>query len=115
MKSLPARPQGKSWRLTRRGRLIFRGLPLLTVLAFFLLSGVMLLTPSQAKGASDAELIQPVSRSVTVVHGDNLWSIARSLAPDEDTRDVINQIMEINQLSSGQLEAGQVLEVPVYP
>ncbi|MFC6353203.1 LysM peptidoglycan-binding domain-containing protein [Rothia nasimurium] len=100
-------------RLTRRGRLVFRGLPLLTLVALVVLGALTFLAPGEAKSAT-VEPVVPVSQTVTVVHGDTLWTIAADVAPGEDNRDVINRIMQINDLTSAQLVPGQVLEVPVY-
>ncbi|MGV3102612.1 LysM peptidoglycan-binding domain-containing protein [Rothia sp. 32237D007AR] len=100
-------------RLTRRGRLVFRGLPLLTMLALVVLGALTLLAPGEAKSAT-ADSVTPVSRTVTVVHGDTLWTIAADVAPEEDNRDVITRIMKINDLTSAQLVPGQTLEVPLY-
>lgn len=105
--------QRQKIRLTRRGRLVFRGLPLLTLLALVVLGALTFIAPGEAKSAT-FDPAAPVSQTVTVVHGDTLWSIAAEVAPGEDNRDVINRIMQINDLTSGQLVPGQVLEVPVY-
>lgn len=105
--------QRQKIRLTRRGRLVFRGLPLLTLLALVVLGALTFVIPGEAKSAT-FDPVAPVSQTVTVVHGDTLWSIAAEVAPGEDNRDVINRIMQINDLTSGQLVPGQVLEVPVY-
>ncbi|HIY94166.1 MAG TPA: LysM peptidoglycan-binding domain-containing protein, partial [Candidatus Rothia avicola] len=77
------------------------------------LGALTFLVPGEAKSAT-VEPVVPVSQTVTVVHGDTLWSIAADVAPGEDSRDVINRIMQINDLTSAQLVPGQVLEVPVY-
>ncbi|WP_237222222.1 LysM peptidoglycan-binding domain-containing protein [Rothia nasimurium] len=108
-----AAAQRQKIRLTRRGRLVFRGLPLLTLLALVVLGALTFIAPGEAKSAT-FDPVAPVSQTVTVVHGDTLWSIAAEVAPGEDNRDVINRIMQINDLTSAQLVPGQVLEVPVY-
>lgn len=100
-------------RLTRRGRLLFRGLPLLTLAALIVLGALTFAFPAQAK-SSTSQPETPVSQTVTVYHGDSLWTIAQQVAPGQDSRDVINRIMQINDLTSAQVQPGQVLEVPVY-
>lgn len=100
-------------RLTRRGRFIFRGLPLLTLAALLVLGALTLLLPTEAKSSAETP-VAPASSTVTVMHGDSLWSIAADVAPGKDSRDVINHIMQINNLTTAQVEPGQVLEVPVY-
>lgn len=101
------------FRLTRRGRLIFRGLPLLTLAALIVLGALTFAFPAQAK-SSTSHSEAPVSQMVTVYHGDSLWTIAQQIAPGQDSRDVVNRIMQINDLRSAQVQPGQVLEVPVY-
>lgn len=100
-------------RLTRRGRLVFRGLPVLTLVALVALGALTFIFPAQAKSSSN-QLSAPVSQMVTVYHGDSLWTIAQQLAPEQDSRDVVDRIMRINNLTSAQVRPGQVLEVPIY-
>lgn len=99
--------------LTRRGRLICRGLPLLTLATLVILGALAFIFPPQAQGSSSQPETK-ISRTVTVLHGDSLWDIAQQVAPEQDSRDVINRIMQINDLSSSQVQPGQVLEVPLY-
>jgi hypothetical protein len=49
---------------------------------------------------------------VIVRPGQSLWSVAESTDPDQDTRAVIQQIIDINALSSDVVFAGQQLWVP---
>ena len=42
----------------------------------------------------------------------SLWEIAVAADPDRDPREVMDDIAELNGLTSSQLSAGQVLEVP---
>lgn len=44
--------------------------------------------------------------------GESLWSIAEEVAPAADPRDVVDAIIRLNALGSGQLEAGQTLAIP---
>lgn len=52
-------------------------------------------------------------REVVVQPGDTLWSIARVQVPDEDPRDVVGSMRELNQLDSADIFPGQVLTVLV--
>lgn len=106
-------PQKQPIRLTRRGRLVFRGIPVLTVAVLLVFAALVFLDPAEAKSSSGG-VSATVSRTVTVAHGDSLWAIAAEVAPDQDSRDIINQIMDINGLTTARVEPGQVLEVPVY-
>lgn len=104
---------GGAVRLTRKGRLVFRGIPALTLAVLIVLGALAFISPGEAK-SSTVEVATQVSSTMTVMHGDSLWSIAAKVAPEQDNRDVINHIMQINDLSTAQVEPGQVLEVPVY-
>lgn len=50
--------------------------------------------------------------TVVIRPGESLWSVAESYDPDADTRLVIQQILQLNSLTSDQLQPGQVLWVP---
>jgi nucleoid-associated protein YgaU len=50
--------------------------------------------------------------SVVVRQGDTLWSIARSVAGDQDVRVVVDAIAELNDLRDTTLQPGQVLLLP---
>lgn len=49
---------------------------------------------------------------VTVGTGDSLWSIARKAEPGADPRPVIDQIRQLNHLTSDAIPVGLVLMVP---
>jgi LysM repeat protein len=55
----------------------------------------------------------PVQHVVTVEQGDSLWTLAQRVAPDDDPRDVVAQIRDLNELSSAGLVPGQQLVLPV--
>jgi nucleoid-associated protein YgaU len=100
------RPRPARARLTRRGR------RLTAVLA--LAGGVALgawLGPMVTGGAGDDLRLAGVS-SVVVEPGDTLWSVAASVAGEEDVRAVIDRIQEINGLDGTGLVPGQVLLLP---
>ncbi|WP_346845157.1 LysM peptidoglycan-binding domain-containing protein [uncultured Rothia sp.] len=108
-----ARRSRKSWRLTRRGRFVFRGLPLLTLAALIVLGAVAFLNPPQAHAEKSGE-ITSITQEVTVRNGQTLWDIALEIESTEDTRDIVQHIIEINNLTSTKLDAGQRLELPLY-
>ena len=57
----------------------------------------------------------PASSSVVVGAGETLWDIASRVAPSEDPRTVIAEIVELNALEdAGSVRVGQRLEVPAY-
>lgn len=103
-----ARTERPGLRLTARGRLVRSAALLLlaTVLAVATggwLGGVV------SGGESYSGLVQ----RVTVSAGDTLWGIAGATAAEgQDVRDVVDDILRINGLESGDLAVGQQLLVP---
>ena len=93
-------------RLTKRGRIVFTSLAAVPVVA-----GVMLLAlnggGATATNSSGADLEQ-----VTLKAGQSLWSLAEDIAPGVDPRDVVSDILSVNQLDSGSVQAGQRLMLP---
>lgn len=98
----PAAPTG-TLRLTARGRAV------LAVLALLLAAWVA--GPSGAFAGSPGEPERVTA--VTVGAGDTLWDIASAVArPDQDVRDVVARIAELNGLEGSGLVAGEQLLVP---
>ena len=101
--------------LTRRGRVVFTtlaALPLAAIALVVALNGGM----AAAEGATTvgAAGSQTVGfEYVTVQPGQSLWQLAVSLAPTSDPRDVIAEIISLNQLSSDSVQAGQRLALPI--
>ncbi|SDQ20626.1 LysM peptidoglycan-binding domain-containing protein [Microbacterium sp. cf332] len=96
-------------RLTRRGRRVvatIAALPAVVAVSFAVLSGGGALASNEA-GAPEGSFT-----TVTVMSGESLWSIAEEVAPAADPRDVVDAIVRLNALGSGQLEAGQTLAIP---
>ena len=94
-------------RLTRRGRLVILVLSLAAAFgAFTVLSDPAVSTAEQHHPAVDKVIVEP---------GQSLWDIATAIAPGEDPRDVISEIVDLNALeSSGAIQAGQPLFIPEY-
>ena len=92
-------------RLTRRGRVL-----LLTALVAVLF-GAFSLGRSVSEAAAPGD--EPAAAVVTVEQGDSLWTLARRVAPDNDPRDVVAQIRDLNDLTSAGLVPGQQLVLPV--
>jgi LysM repeat protein len=91
-------------RLTARGRVV-------VVLLSLLLVGVWSLRASGAVAGTPAQAIAVTP--MTVAAGETLWDIAVSIAgPDEDVRDVVDRLMEINGLDGVGLRVGQQILVP---
>lgn len=93
-------------RLTRRGRFLAR-MAVIASLSILLLAGFSLATGSQASSqSSDSPYIK-----VTVKPGETLWSIAAKIS-DGDRRELVDEIIEVNNLKSPEVNAGQKLFLP---
>jgi hypothetical protein len=92
-------------RLTRRGRVVFTTLaatPLVLAALAFALNG----------GMATATVDQGTTDYVTVLSGQSLWQLADEVAPGEDTREVVAQLLRANSLDSAEVFPGQQLAVP---
>src|SRR5271154_6169176 len=89
----PSRGSEVPLRLTRRGRMAVAAVAALLVTVISLLSAGGAQAPNHAlpPGAARQGLVQVVVRS-----GQSLWSVAESADPDQDTRAVIQQIVDLN-------------------
>ncbi len=95
-------------RITARGRRVLAAVvavPVITVLAVVALMSGGSAIATGAGSSADFEY-------VTVAGGQSLWGIAESLAPEADPRDVIAEIMSLNQLSSSSVQPGQRIAIP---
>lgn len=104
---VPARPSTRL-RLTARGRravLAIAALPLAAGIGFAALSGGSAI-------ASNDDVATASFATVAVMPGDTLWSIAESIAPGADPREVIGDITRLNMLQGGALQIGQELAIP---
>lgn len=93
-------------RLTRRGRrvLVFLvALPLVAAAMAFALNGGI----AAATGTAGGQL-----QYVTVGAGESLWQLAETVAPSADPRDVVSEIVHLNQLSGADVQAGERLAIP---
>jgi len=98
-------------RLTRRGRFVFFGLPLILLAALVLSLAGFLNAPAKAADSA-AELSLTPTVTVTVQPGESLWAIAGAVAPERDPRDVVADIVQLNNLGAARVIPGQQLYVP---
>lgn len=98
-------------RLTRRGRVVLIGIPLVILAAVLLSLAGFLTSPAKAADSS-ADLSVTPTVTVTVQAGESLWAIAGAAAAERDPRDVIADIVQLNNLTAGGVVPGQQLFVP---
>ncbi|HEY2266756.1 MAG TPA: LysM peptidoglycan-binding domain-containing protein [Streptosporangiaceae bacterium] len=96
-------------RLTRRGRIVVAVAAVLLVAVISLLAAGVAQATSHgaAPRAARQNLVQVVVRP-----GQTLWSVAESADPEQDTRVVVQQIIDLNSLNSTTVPAGRQLWVP---
>ena len=101
------RPASAPVRLTRRGRIVV----VLAVLALALVGFALIGSPA----VSTDQTHHAASHTVVIRGGETLWDLAGRIAPDEDPRVVISDIVDLNNLSdAGSIRVGQELYVPTY-
>ena len=96
-------------RLTRRGRVV------VTLAAALLVTVISLLAAGVAQATNDGPSPRAARQNlvqVIVRPGQSLWSVAESADPGQDTRAVIQQIIDLNSLNGDTVFAGQQLWVP---
>jgi LysM domain len=97
-------------RLTRRGRVV------IAVAAAILVVAVSLIAAGEVQAAdrpaSPPRVAEQNLAHVVVRPGQSLWSVAERADPGADTRQVIQQIVELNGLTGDAVVAGQLLWVP---
>jgi len=99
-------------RLTRRGRVVFTTLGAVPLVAW---AFVVVLGAGGAAADAGSDSGMRAFEYVTVHQGDSLWAIAESIAPHDDPRAVIDEIVRLNGLDDVVVEPGQRLALPVVP
>jgi hypothetical protein len=96
-------------RLTRRGRVVVATAValLVTVISLFVAGVAQATNHGPSAHAARQNLVQVVVRP-----GQSLWSVAESADPGQDTRAVIQQIIDLNSLNGDTVFAGQQIWVP---
>lgn len=103
MRSGNTRSHG-TMRLTARGKLVAALLA-----AALTWAGISVLSPVPAHSEAGATAVS----SYTVRPGDTLWSYASSITPaGQDVSNTVDELIELNNLESGALQAGQRIIVP---
>jgi nucleoid-associated protein YgaU len=94
-------------RLTARGRRLVAALGLAVGVGATAVVGSVL-----RSGESGSGLHLAGQSSVVVRAGDTLWSVASSVAGDQDVRVVVDRIQDVNGLRGSGIVPGQVLRLP---
>jgi hypothetical protein len=99
-------------RLTARGRAVLLALASipLVIAAFFIATNGGAATAS-LESTFDASQASTYSY-VTINSGESLWAVAQRIAPAADPRDVINDILAFNGMSSAEIMPGQLIAIP---
>ena len=98
--------------ITRRGRLVITALAAVPIVAGAL---VLALNGGVAVASGpglDAGYESAGFEYVTIKSGQSLWQLAESVAPGADPRDVIADIVRLNQLPTTEVQPGQRLALP---
>jgi len=95
-------------RITRRGR---------TVVTFLIAAPLAIAAAAFGLGTTGAVAGTGSAPSasfhyLTVDPGESLWQLAETIAPTADPRDVVADILTLNNLSSGDVQPGQRLAIP---
>jgi hypothetical protein len=86
---------------------------ILVVSVGLLLGAGKTIQSAQAAGAGSAGSEAVSFEYITVMSGDNLWSIAEEHAPNRDPRDFIAEIVALNNMSDSVVDAGMRLALPI--
>jgi hypothetical protein len=113
--------------LTRRGRVVFTTLaaiPIAAVALALALNGGIAVAEGTSVGAGlGGNTVVGVGVGVgvgvatgfdyvTIRSGQSIWQLAETIAPTSDPRDVIAEIVSLNQLPSESVQPGQRLALP---
>jgi nucleoid-associated protein YgaU len=76
---------------------------------------VSLAGAAQALGHSGAQARPGTRAAITKVEvrpGQSLWTLAEAYDPNADTRQVIQEILQLNSMNTDQVQPGQILWMP---
>ncbi|MGV8851905.1 MAG: LysM peptidoglycan-binding domain-containing protein [Rhodoglobus sp.] len=102
-----ARQSAPRLRLTTRGRIV-----LMTLAATPLVIAALVFSLNSGGAAATLETGENAFVYVDVSAGQSLWNIAETHAPGHDPREIVAQLIELNQLPSADVFAGQELAIP---
>lgn len=105
--ALAPAPVHSRLRLTRRGRAVITALVSLP-----LVIGVLITSLNGGEATATPDSGTASFEYVTIQAGQSLWGLAESIAPDADPRDVIADILSLNQVSTADVHPGLRLALP---
>ncbi|PFG31051.1 hypothetical protein [Paramicrobacterium agarici] len=94
-------------RLTRRGRAVVTALASLP-----LVLGVGYGAMHAASAAATNDESSSTFEYVTVTSGESLWMLAERIAPEHDPREVVAEIVDLNQLGTSSVSSGERIAIP---
>jgi hypothetical protein len=104
---LPAAEPQTRLRITKRGRRL-----LVAMVALPLVIGALVAAISSGGAVATAEGVSTDFTYVTMAQGESLWQLAQEIAPTADPRDVVAEIVSLNQIQ-GEVQAGQKIAIPL--
>jgi hypothetical protein len=104
--------QAAPLRLTRRGRVVAGGLIVLVLTVAALVISLVASGGAQATNHGRPGAGYQGMHQIVVEPGESLFSIASAAEPTADPRNVVAQIMSVNDLTSTNLSVGEELWVP---
>jgi hypothetical protein len=108
-----ARPVRTRTRLTRRGRIVVAGLITASVVLVAALAWLAGTARADVAGSgAPSSAVYHSLRSVVVLPGQSLWSIATQYEPRSDPRNAIQEIIDLNALSGTSVQPGEQLWLP---
>ena len=103
----PIAPVSKRVVLNQKGRRFVRQA---TVLAVAVVAAISFFSGQAATAGSDA--VKTDFTYVTIHAGESLWQLAGKIAPNEDPRDWITKVVNLNALTSAEVAPGQRIALP---
>jgi len=108
-----SRPVRTRVRLTRRGRIVVAGLITASMVLVAALAWLAGTAKADAAGSGlPSSAVYHSLRSVVVLPGQSLWSIATQYEPGSDPRNVIQEIVDLNALNGTSVQPGEHLWLP---
>ena len=87
-----------------------KGIFRLLVIAGVIFGAISFFSTPSAQASSEKGSVS--YQYVTVSPGQTLWAIAEKYAPGRDTRDTIDAIVSLNNLTEGTVQPGQRIALP---